>query len=160
MVRKESDVQLNETGLSKDYNLLCELIKTQAVICVVDTKCSWIRHVCIAFIKSERYEIVYAGNVSKAYEDNEESFIQECQRLNLAFYDPNPWQPIETAPRDGTPVLVIWKTGIMSVATWRLPMRGEPQNESHYEYEWRDTCGCWATPTHWMPLPPPITGDK
>lgn len=72
-----------------------------------------------------------------------------CRREDMT------WQPIETAPRDGTAALV-WNKGCRHwVAAFRLPVRGEPQNESHYVHEWRDGGGRWATPTHWMPLPPP-----
>ena len=67
------------------------------------------------------------------------------------------WKPISTAPKDGTHVLV-WSNGVGHwVASFRLPMRGEPQCEGHYVKEWRDGGGRWATPTHWQPLttPPP-----
>lgn len=63
------------------------------------------------------------------------------------------WQPTETAPKDGTRVLV-WNRGCgYWVASFRLPVRGEPQCEGHYVHEWRDGGGRWATPTKWMPLP-------
>lgn len=67
------------------------------------------------------------------------------------------WQPIETAPRDGTAVLVMsdnWtgtKTG-----------RAEECNgDNTYVAQWWKDDGCrgvWecpVEPTHWMPLPPP-----
>lgn len=67
------------------------------------------------------------------------------------------WQPIKTAPKDGTDVLV-WNKGCQYwIASFRFPMRGEPQYEGHYAREWRDGGGRWATPTHWMPLPPTPT---
>lgn len=67
------------------------------------------------------------------------------------------WQPIETAPRDGTRVLAIW---------------GKHGTQIIYWYSWEErpeylvkAGACWkpenqrcpinATPTHWMPLPPP-----
>lgn len=57
-------------------------------------------------------------------------------------------QPIETAPRDGTRVLL------------------HPAIEVHDDWSkgwWSDTYQCWMVggspmghvPTHWMPLPPP-----
>ena len=64
------------------------------------------------------------------------------------------WRSIDTAPKDGTNVLVVGLAGHW-VASFRFPMRGEPQCESHYAKEWRDGGGRWATPTHWMPLPQP-----
>ena len=69
------------------------------------------------------------------------------------------WQPIETAPRNGSlvklkndllsseylffwnPKLKAWETKVMGVMGWR---RGC----------WNDYCG---KPTHWMPLPDPPT---
>lgn len=62
------------------------------------------------------------------------------------------WRPIEVAPTDGTKVLVANRS-CQWVGSFRFPTRGEPQYESHYEREWRDGSGHWASPTHWMPLP-------
>lgn len=57
------------------------------------------------------------------------------------------WQPIETAPKDGTSVL-LWFT------------RAEPQigrfRRGHGARTRRWWVGdFWIEPTHWMPLPPP-----
>jgi hypothetical protein len=57
------------------------------------------------------------------------------------------WQPIESAPRDGTPVLGYSTEGVM-YACW------------YFERSWlffRNHRGDrWAFhPTHWMPLPEP-----
>lgn len=65
------------------------------------------------------------------------------------------WQPIETAPKDGTVVLVF------------APDASEPRvfTAQFNDYgeggaDWFDACDCaslpiLATPTHWMPLPEP-----
>lgn len=66
------------------------------------------------------------------------------------------WQPIETAPRDGTviqcwhkvykcPISVLWKDD-------GFPYRGERLNwyERSYTTAWPE-----QSFTHWMPLPPP-----
>lgn len=65
------------------------------------------------------------------------------------------WQPIETAPRDGTPILAFWRHGgdktRCSVIRW------------HKDEWWtfaspglHNLCAHTDTePTHWMPLPPP-----
>lgn len=71
------------------------------------------------------------------------------------------WQPIETAPRDGTEVLICWADiPQMAVAQW-------DQDYAEMDFAegvgWRDGSdyGCGgmigAMPTHWMPLPPPPT---
>jgi hypothetical protein len=72
------------------------------------------------------------------------------------------WQPIETAPKDGTPILV-WngssfgfytRAGDMGVAIWR-----EQALPGKDRWRWcaQDCCDGVTTydPTHWMPLPGP-----
>lgn len=76
------------------------------------------------------------------------------------------WQPIETAPKNGTAVWVA-TAGAMRVAFWK----DGPQ----YEYRgsvgggWRDwfayehpraTHDLQFTPTNWMPLPAPPVGPE
>jgi hypothetical protein len=59
------------------------------------------------------------------------------------------WQPIETAPRDGTEILVSW--------------HGWPSLEGDNSIEiaifkegvWWSNDAVVSTPSHWMPLPPP-----
>jgi hypothetical protein len=55
------------------------------------------------------------------------------------------WQPIETAPRDGTPVDLWHKAGFRNCEQW-----------------WDNTDKIWVPDirpdneySHWMPLPPP-----
>ena len=71
------------------------------------------------------------------------------------------WRPIETAPRDGTYVL-LWTPGfnVPRIGSFRVD-DGFSGNESPL---WLDdsyddfSCGYASTPlsaTHWMPLPPP-----
>ena len=60
------------------------------------------------------------------------------------------WQPIETAPEDGT-----WLLGFCS--EWVTLIRRAPPNE-----HWRgmDTVGIrYVVPTHWMPIPAPPTAE-
>lgn len=67
-----------------------------------------------------------------------------------------PWQPIETAPRDGTRILVYGKLGFESepgIGTVRWDSfhkewNCDPCEASEYEPE---ACAV----THWMPLPEP-----
>jgi hypothetical protein len=53
------------------------------------------------------------------------------------------WQPIETAPKDGTNLLVT--DGKITALGW------------HDEFDAPEDpwCGYIKRPTHWMPLPPP-----
>ena len=59
------------------------------------------------------------------------------------------WQPIETAPKDGTVVL-----------GWCGP-EDECRLMHFYGRRWECPSGAWDSysPTHWMPLPPP-PGDE
>lgn len=86
----------------------------------------------------------------------------EVERLNELANDPyrlsKVWRPIETAPKDGTWVLLWWKetpTGAECFDEW---CPEQAVGKWHYD--------CWmrcseysvgGTPTHWMPLPKPPT---
>jgi len=76
------------------------------------------------------------------------------------------WQPIETAPKDGTSILVFGKFGA-DIARWN-------KDPSVWD---RDVDACWTVfepddyfyaihlldefePTHWMPLPEPPNETK
>jgi hypothetical protein len=79
-------------------------------------------------------------NLKKEREVRAELLIEIQAVLQAA----NPqWQSIETAPRDGTPILGIDKNKIFIV--------------SYLRYEWQDLSFVprILTPLHWMPLPPP-----
>lgn len=60
------------------------------------------------------------------------------------------WQPIETAPKDGT-----------SFMGWNKEHGSHqcliPENTAHYKRVTarygKGHCGNWFCPTHWMPLP-------
>ena len=56
------------------------------------------------------------------------------------------WQPIETAPKDGT-WIVLWVDSEPLVAGWNA-------NDGDWRLRWNDD---WIQPppTHWMPLPTP-----
>lgn len=61
------------------------------------------------------------------------------------------WQPIETAPKDGSQVLVyaVRRTG---------PLVASAANRTGSQW-WAVNIGClW--PTHWMPLPAPPSQEQ
>jgi hypothetical protein len=72
------------------------------------------------------------------------------------------WQPIETAPKDGTDIIVMYvhiSTQIVHAAFWLEYQEGldNPDDEGWWTYDWSEVSrvkmsGDW-TPTHWMPLP-------
>lgn len=63
------------------------------------------------------------------------------------------WLPIATAPKDGTPVLVVNTKGTQRVCWW-LPDSGNDDGPGWVFYQ-RYAGGCveLLNPTHWMPLP-------
>lgn len=72
------------------------------------------------------------------------------------------WQPIETAPKDGTDVLVMYMhidTQIVHNAFWLYDEFDEdPRETGWWSYEHSEVSRIklddWMTPTHWIPLPP------
>jgi hypothetical protein len=71
------------------------------------------------------------------------------------------WQPIETAPRDGTVIdgwLQFYRDGVPSsgsrVADMAHEVAGWVDGDGD-EIEWQDTFGKETRLTHWMPLPAP-----
>lgn len=83
------------------------------------------------------------------------------------------WQPIQTAPRDETAVLICGGTSTMDEYEPRTPLSFQGVSIAFYEpdadddHPWRgDFLGgaCeeyrWHKPTHWMPLPAPFVTPK
>lgn len=70
------------------------------------------------------------------------------------------WQPIETAPRDGTPIIV-WDGEIRTLTVW-----GKVSHVPIYGFlevvgcDFNDTDLMGPQPTHWMPLPLPPTNKE
>ena len=71
------------------------------------------------------------------------------------------WQPIETAPKDGTWILVYGagtddedEARNVAVAQYTNYLNGRT-TEWHWQFAWYDGgyYGMFNAPTHWMPLP-------
>jgi hypothetical protein len=62
------------------------------------------------------------------------------------------WQPIETAPKDGTRVLIAHTNVWMAVA-WFWPCNMHWTEDTASGMKLND-------PTHWMPLPDPPSSDE
>jgi len=75
----------------------------------------------------------------------------EKTRSDLA-HRPASWQPIETAPRDGTSVLVFCDNQF-KIGHWSIIGKGW-----RYSFILQDRNA--LNPTHWMPLPAPPTTQK
>lgn len=95
--------------------------------------------------------------------DNDES--PEMMAL-IAALTPQ-WQPISTAPRDGTFILAVCKGFTPAAAQWTTDFRPEGEftflepgmfaAEDHWEEMLAQT-DPWQ-PTHWLPLPAPPEGE-
>lgn len=66
------------------------------------------------------------------------------------------WQPISTAPKDGSKILVAMPEELVSIVYWNPNMK---QPRGHLFFPWVCEFGgnAWRSdiPTHWMPLPSP-----
>jgi hypothetical protein len=70
------------------------------------------------------------------------------------------WQPIETAPKDGTPILVWRKAGIVWLAYWNdsfLHVQSDQHMPAWVVFDCEDPwfSETYQSPTHWQPLPEP-----
>lgn len=74
------------------------------------------------------------------------------------------WQPIETAPKDGT-IVLLWgewageingQSGIdtMDIGSF-IDGKSDYDGDDWWLLVTGDAYACWMRPTHWMPLPPP-----
>lgn len=61
------------------------------------------------------------------------------------------WQPIETAPKDGTRIAIKFLSGYEQEANWQTTYGGEWHVKSFKHLPWADQHEI----THWMPLPEP-----
>lgn len=98
--------------------------------------------------------------------------LLDAAEANEALEAAQAWRPIETAPKDGTWVLVTWAENAGSsgddegsqpavVAQWTTLCNGMTV-KGHWQFAWFDGgyYGHIYQPTHWMPLPPPPGGDN
>lgn len=69
------------------------------------------------------------------------------------------WQPIETAPKDGTELILFDE--MVCIGSWRNDWNFQDEPKQWFDNTFDDySCGYGSTPlkpTHWMPLPEPPT---
>lgn len=66
------------------------------------------------------------------------------------------WQPIETAPRDGTRVLLAKRNEVLGIGDFWGADRAEGTTDAWFVHNGAEI----AEPTHWQPLPePPLTSQ-
>ena len=72
-------------------------------------------------------------------------------RADIARREAGAWQPIETAPRDGT-----WFVAACDDTKWNVLPRIVRFKDKYDRYPISDPGVVWTiAPTHWMPLPAP-----
>jgi len=68
------------------------------------------------------------------------------------------WQPIETAPKDGTPILIACSYGLgVRIGQWHDYHDNANTRQLGPRWGFLFIAGRDVDPTHWMPLPAPPT---
>lgn len=114
-------------------------------------------------IRAIEATIAHASSHGLHYEQQiAEEILKNLEKIK------NPWNPIETAPKDGTRVLLCFQTGKQTVARWTdgtLTKAGIHigwviyGNEEHWFAKWMPWKNIILTldknclPTHWQHLP-------
>lgn len=103
-------------------------------------------------------------------EESDEQFVERMERTKHGLWGEHldrerflalarrgaaaAWRPISEAPKDGTPLLLLWPDAAekMAVMWW-----------DEYVENWQGYYDGinpgYLPPTHWMPLPPPPAGE-
>lgn len=95
--------------------------------------------------------IIYVGDDADA-ESPYYALPIDIEKFRAAF-GINEWQPIETAPKDGTPVVLLYPEGKTDDGESFFPEMVVSRYERHY---WASIAevGSHGKPSHWLPLPP------
>ncbi len=109
-----------------------------------------VEKMCAAFYAKEVEHATFYNSPIPTWEVLHEDYkaeYRDSMRAALAVVPMTEWQPIETAPKDGTRVLL-----------WRRAIRDQPTPIMADGF-WCETCWVWpyilSEPTHWQPLPAP-----
>lgn len=71
------------------------------------------------------------------------------------------WQPIETAPKDGSLFLGIARAGLRNQWISQCKWVGPDKRYPTAKLDWFMGVDGWPQPSHWMPLPkPPSDSDQ
>ena len=113
--------------------------------------------------RHESGDLVVGPLDTSQYHKDRAELIRIVEQLQ-AQVDALQWQPIETAPKDGTRVLVcadiwMWDRTIDKEVTAPQTLIAEWRDREWAVDDWNyDCCGCspeTVKPAHWMPLPEP-----
>jgi hypothetical protein len=84
----------------------------------------------------------------KMSREDDDRYMDADVMVDILRGDAMAWQPIDTAPTDGTHVLLFANMSVVGYASWR---RGR-----EFPVSWVTLpAERWIDPTHWMPLPEP-----
>jgi hypothetical protein len=72
---------------------------------------------------------------------------------------PITWQPIETAPKDGSIALLYFPDGTLGIGTWlhkKVMVNGQTVSDHQYwsRLHSNQPVRDFDYPTHWLPVPP------
>lgn len=135
-----ADVKWLVLGSTDEYDRLKERV---AHVCRDVTRASCIDELCIN-------DILYTFR-QFGYEVIKREILYDVQKSSLTNATNSNWLPIETAPRDGSEIMVCnskyYIPETASFRTYHPNAQGTPT--------WRaNNTGIKLNPTHWMPLPP------
>lgn len=65
------------------------------------------------------------------------------------------WQPIETAPKDGTHIIALRPTDPPHVESMYWARYEDADRDGDWHWSYDGDSPREGSPTHWMPLPPP-----
>lgn len=85
------------------------------------------------------------------------SYQANSQKSRLAAYENQQWQPIETAPKDGTEIIAVIAGFLPTISHWYAPRQKwlTSTEEDHCDEDcWNGVLACMYSPTHWTPLLP------
>ncbi len=95
--------------------------------------------------------------------DNIKTMFPDITETKIAIYESwfnegiraaREWQPIATAPRDGTDILLTDGETVAQASDWAGEWMLNIGDNKCCHTTWKSLC---EPPTHWMPLPPPPT---
>ena len=91
------------------------------------------------------------------HEDIQELFEDCADELEAAIA--NQWQPIETAPKDGTEILLLDHRDRVRIGSFRFDVYRDEDGPTWLADDFEDYSTGYAStllmPIHWMPLPTP-----
>ena len=108
--------------------------------------------------KEREAEIRARCGVTALLSSEVEPLLRELDATRAALAQATTWQPMESAPKDGTnilawlatwemPAFVNWRVGRSGIAMWNDAVEHDNEMDGSDAYS--------HPPTHWLPLPAP-----